>query len=47
MLHLLLITLVPFTTMLIGRYPTLAPAVWFYAANTAHRKRARSRTASA
>ncbi len=34
MLHLLLITLVPFTTMLIGRYPTLAPAVWFYAANT-------------
>lgn len=34
LLHLLLITLVPFTTMLIGRYPTLAPAVWFYAANT-------------
>lgn len=34
MLHLLLITLVPFTTMLIGRYPMLAPAVWFYAANT-------------
>lgn len=34
MLHLLLITLVPFTTMLIGRYPTLAPAVWFYAGNT-------------
>ncbi|EGP06296.1 protein of unknown function DUF1211 [Bradyrhizobiaceae bacterium SG-6C] len=34
LLHLLLITLVPFTTMLIGRYPTLAPSVWFYAANT-------------
>jgi uncharacterized membrane protein len=34
MVHLLLITFVPFTTMLIGRYPTLAPAVWFYAANT-------------
>ncbi|RTL48905.1 MAG: DUF1211 domain-containing protein [Bradyrhizobiaceae bacterium] len=34
LLHLLLITFVPFTTMLIGRYPTLAPAVWFYAANT-------------
>ena len=32
--HLLLITFVPFTTMLIGRYPTLAPAVWFYAGNT-------------
>jgi uncharacterized membrane protein len=34
MVHLLLITFVPFTTMLIGRYPTLAPAVWFYAGNT-------------
>lgn len=34
MVHLLLITLVPFTTMLIGRYPTLPPAVWIYAANT-------------
>jgi uncharacterized membrane protein len=34
LLHLLLITFVPFTTMLIGRYPTLAPAIWFYAANT-------------
>ena len=34
MVHLLLITLVPFTTMVIGRYPTLAPAVWVYAANT-------------
>lgn len=34
MLHLLLITFVPFTTMLIGRYPTLAPAIWFYAGNT-------------
>lgn len=34
LLHLLLITFLPFTTMLIGRYPGLAPAVWFYAANT-------------
>lgn len=34
LVHLLLITCVPFTTMLIGRYPTLAPAVWFYAGNT-------------
>ena len=34
MVHLLLITLVPFTTMLIGRYPTMPPAVWLYAANT-------------
>jgi uncharacterized membrane protein len=34
LLHLLLITLVPFTTMLVGRYVALAPAVWLYAANT-------------
>jgi uncharacterized membrane protein len=33
MLHLLLITLVPFTTMLMGRYTSLAPAIWLYAAN--------------
>jgi uncharacterized membrane protein len=34
LVHLLLITFVPFSTMLIGRYPALAPAVWVYAANT-------------
>ncbi len=34
LVHLLLITLVPFTTMMIGRYPTLPPAVWLYASNT-------------
>ena len=34
LVHLLLITFVPFTTMAIGRYPTLAPAVWLYAGNT-------------
>ena len=25
---------VPFTTMLVGRYISLAPAIWLYAANT-------------
>lgn len=34
LLHLLLITFVPFTTMVVGRHVTLAPAVWLYAANT-------------
>src|SRR5215470_13407754 len=34
MVHLLLVTFVPFTTSVVGRYPTLAPAVWLYAANT-------------
>lgn len=34
MLHLLLITFVPFTTMMVGRYISLAPAIWLYAANT-------------
>lgn len=34
LLHLLLITLVPFTTMLVGRYIQFAPAIWLYAANT-------------
>lgn len=34
LVHLLLITLVPFTTMLIGRYIAFAPAIWLYAANT-------------
>lgn len=32
--HLLLITFVPFSTMVVGRYVWLAPAVWLYAANT-------------
>ena len=35
MLHLFLITCLPFSTMLIGRYDDLAPAVWIYAANMA------------
>jgi len=33
LLHLFLITCLPFSTMLIGRYSELAPAVWVYAAN--------------
>ncbi len=35
LLHLFLITCLPFSTMLIGRYDDLAPAVWVYAANMA------------
>jgi uncharacterized membrane protein len=35
MLYLLLITCVPFTTIVVGRYASLAPAVWLYAGNTA------------
>jgi uncharacterized membrane protein len=35
LLYLLLITCVPFTTIVVGRYSSLAPAVWLYAANTA------------
>lgn len=31
--HLFFITLVPFSTMLVGRYPELWPAIWVYAAN--------------
>ena len=34
LVHLLLVTFVPFTTMTVGRYITLAPAIWLYAANT-------------
>lgn len=34
MVHLLLITFVPFTTMMVGRYISLAPAIWLYATNT-------------
>jgi uncharacterized membrane protein len=33
--YLLLITCVPFTTIVVGRYASLAPAVWLYTANTA------------
>jgi uncharacterized membrane protein len=33
LLHLFLITCLPFSTMLIGRYAELAPAIWVYAAN--------------
>jgi uncharacterized membrane protein len=33
LLHLFLITCLPFSTMLIGRYDDLAPAAWIYAAN--------------
>ncbi len=32
--HLLLITLVPFSTMVVGRYGAFAPAIWLYCANT-------------
>ena len=35
LLHLFLITCMPFSTMLIGRYDNLAPAVWIYSANMA------------
>jgi uncharacterized membrane protein len=35
LLHLFLITCLPFSTMLIGRYNDLAPSVWIYAANMA------------
>jgi len=34
-LYLLLITCVPFTTMVIGRFVDLAPSIWLYAGNTA------------
>jgi hypothetical protein len=34
LLHLLPITLVPFTTMIMARYISLAPAIWLYATNT-------------
>jgi uncharacterized membrane protein len=32
--HLLLITLVPFSTMVVSRYGSFAPAIWLYAGNT-------------
>ncbi|MGZ6019947.1 MAG: TMEM175 family protein [Phenylobacterium sp.] len=31
--NLLLVTFVPFSTLLIGRYASLAPAIWLYSAN--------------
>jgi uncharacterized membrane protein len=34
LLYLLLITCVPFTTIIVGRFGNLAPAVWLYAGNT-------------
>ncbi|MBV9562745.1 MAG: DUF1211 domain-containing protein [Bradyrhizobium sp.] len=34
LLYLLLITCVPFTTILVGRFASLAPTVWLYAGNT-------------
>jgi uncharacterized membrane protein len=34
LLYLLLITCVPFTTTLVGRFVDLAPAIWLYAGNT-------------
>jgi hypothetical protein len=32
--YLLLITCVPFTTMVVGRFVLFAPAIWLYAGNT-------------
>ncbi|HLG80110.1 MAG TPA: TMEM175 family protein [Bradyrhizobium sp.] len=34
LLYLLLITCVPFTTIVVGRYAFLAPAIWLYAGHT-------------
>jgi uncharacterized membrane protein len=34
LLYLLLITCVPFSTIVVGRYGSLAPAVWLYAGHT-------------
>jgi uncharacterized membrane protein len=34
LLHLFLITCIPFSTMVVGRYGDLAPAVWLYVSNT-------------
>jgi uncharacterized membrane protein len=35
LLYLLLITCVPFTTILVGRFGIFAPAIWLYGGNTA------------
>ncbi|MGZ6244121.1 MAG: TMEM175 family protein, partial [Candidatus Binataceae bacterium] len=34
LLHLLLVTCVPFVTMVVGRYGAFAPAIWLYCAIT-------------
>lgn len=34
LLYLLLITCVPFSTIVVGRYGSLAPAIWLYAGHT-------------
>jgi|ERR1700741_3972420 uncharacterized membrane protein len=34
LLYLLLITCVPFTTIVVGRYASLAPSIWLYAGHT-------------
>ncbi|MBV8925513.1 MAG: DUF1211 domain-containing protein [Bradyrhizobium sp.] len=34
LLYLLLITFVPFSTIVVGRYASLAPAIWLYAGHT-------------
>jgi len=34
LIHLFLITCIPFSTMVVGRYGDLAPATWIYAGNT-------------
>jgi len=34
LLHLLLVTCMPFVTMVVGRYGALAPAIWLYCAVT-------------
>jgi len=35
LVYLLLVTCVPFSTLVVGRFPNLAPAIWLYAGNTA------------
>jgi uncharacterized membrane protein len=35
LVYLLLVTCVPFSTLVVGRFPNLTPAVWVYAGNTA------------
>ncbi len=35
LLYLLLVTCVPFTTLVVGRYASFAPAIWLYGGNTA------------
>ena len=35
LIYLLLVTCVPFTTLVVGRFSDLAPGIWLYAGNTA------------